>query len=173
MVCVGRLAPQKGHRYLIDAMPSVLSEHPGARLLMVGDGHLVRSLRERAEPLGDGVAFLGLRHDVPALLALSDVFVFPSLWEGVGLSLREAMIVGRPVVATNIPAHREYVIDGETGILVRAADPSALAEAILRVVGDPDEARAMGKRAAESTAGFDIRVTTRELEVVYEEVLGS
>jgi glycosyltransferase involved in cell wall biosynthesis len=171
ILSIGRLAPQKGHRYLLRAMADVVHECPTAQLLVAGEGHLATELRAIADPLGDHVRFLGLRHDVPALLARADLFVFPSLWEGVGNALREAMLLGRTVVATDIPAHREYLTDRIDGLLVAPADAEALASAILRLLREPEEAADIGKRAAETAARFDIRRTTRELESVYEEVL--
>jgi glycosyltransferase involved in cell wall biosynthesis len=172
ILTVGRLAPQKGHRYLLRAMGDVVHESPAAQLLVAGEGYLDTELRAIADPLGDHVRFLGLRRDVPALLTRADVFVFPSLWEGVGNALREAMLLAVPIVATDIPAHREYVRNGVDGLLVPPADAEELANAILRLLRDPDDAAAVGKRAAESAARFDIRITTRQLEAVYDEVLG-
>ncbi|MFL5767582.1 MAG: glycosyltransferase [Actinomycetota bacterium] len=171
LLSVGRLAPQKGHRYLLRAMGDVVHEFPDARLLLAGEGHLHEELRAVADPLGEHVRFLGLRSDVPALLRRSDVFVFPSLWEGVGTALREAMLLGRPVVASDIPAHREFVSNGVDGLLVPPADAEALAVAILRLLRDPGEAAAIGRRAAESAARFDIRRTTEELEAIYDDVI--
>jgi glycosyltransferase involved in cell wall biosynthesis len=169
---VGRLAPQKGQRYLLRAMGDVVHESPNAQLLLVGEGHLHEELRALADPLGEHVRFLGLRDDVAALLRRSDAFVFPSLWEGVGTALREAMLLGRPIVASDIPAHREFVTHGVDGLLVPPADAEALATAILRLLRDPEEAAAIGRRAAESAARFDIRRTTRELQAIYDEVIG-
>jgi glycosyltransferase involved in cell wall biosynthesis len=81
------------------------------------------------------------------------------------------MLLGKPVVATDIPAHRGYVTDGIDGLLVPPADAEALASAVLWLLRDPEEAASIGKRAAETAARFDIRRTTRELESVYDEVL--
>jgi glycosyltransferase involved in cell wall biosynthesis len=173
ILSVGRLAPQKGHRYLLRAMADVVHEYPSAQLLVAGEGHLADELKAIADPLGDHIRFLGVRRDVPALLVRADVFVFPSLWEGVGNALREAMLLGKPVIATDIPAHRGYVTDGIDGLLVPPADAEALASAVLRLLREPEEAAGIGKRAAETAARFDIHRTTRELESVYEEVLRS
>jgi glycosyltransferase involved in cell wall biosynthesis len=169
VLTVGRLAPQKGPRSLLRAMGDVVHEFPDARLLLAGEGHLGEELRALGDPLGEHVTFLGLRSDVPALLRRADVFVFPSLWDGT--ALREAMLLGRPVVASDIPAHREFVTHGVDGLLVPPADAEALATAILRLLRDPDEAAAIGRRAAESAARFDIRRTTEELEAIYDDVI--
>ena len=172
LLTVGRLAPQKGQRYLIDAMPRVLEEFPKAKLLVAGDGSLHRMLADRAVKLGDRIEFLGIRRDVPALLARADLFVFPSLWEGQGNALVEAMAVGPPIVATRIPAVLDTVRDGETAALARPGDPGALAEAMLRVLRDPAAGAAMAERAHHEAARFDIHDTTDQLMKVYDEVLG-
>lgn len=171
LLTVGRLAAQKGQRYLIDAMHAVLMEFPHARLLVAGEGSLRRMLEDRARPFGDRVAFLGAREDIPALLAHADLFVLPSLWEGQGSALIEAMAIGRPIVATKIPAVMDAVRDGETGVLARAGDSAGLAESMLRVLRDPKSAKAMAKRAQGESERFDITSTTRELEAVYDQVL--
>jgi glycosyltransferase involved in cell wall biosynthesis len=172
IVVVGRLSEQKGHRYLIDAMRDIVALRPRARLLVCGDGHLRRALEERARPLGDRVVFLGIRSDVPALVARAAAFVFPSLWEGQGNALLEAMAVGAPIVATDIPSTRGTVVDGEQAILVPPGDARALAEAILRVVDDPALARRLGEAASRRADDYDIERTTRDLEAVYARILG-
>ena len=156
IVCVGRLSEQKGHRFLLEAMREVLAVHPEARLLMAGDGHLRRQLEEQAAPLGDRVAFLGLREDVPALLASADLFVFPSLWEGQGNALLEAMTVGPATVATDIPSTRETVADGKEALLVAPANPGALAGAMLRALGDPGLAEGLVAAARIGAQNYDI-----------------
>ncbi|MEX1047539.1 MAG: glycosyltransferase [Actinomycetota bacterium] len=172
ILSVGRLAPQKGHRYLIDAMPKILAEYPGAVLLIAGDGYSRPVLEQRARPLGKSVTFLGIRSDVPSLLSRCDVFVFPSLWEGQGNALLEAMAVGGPIVATRIPAIEETLRHGEDAWLVDPANSEALAEGVLRMMADPAMAASMAKRAALASGRFDIHRTTMELESLYRDVLG-
>jgi glycosyltransferase involved in cell wall biosynthesis len=171
IVCVARLAPQKGHRFLIDAMAKVLTEFPAARLLLAGDGALRPELERRAAPFGDRVAFLGVRRDARALTARADAFVFPSLWEGQGNALLEAMAVGAPIVATKIPAVEETLRDGEDALLVPPRDAGALAEALLTLLRDPAHGRALGVAAGRAAERFDIAQTTRDLEAVYARVL--
>lgn len=128
-----RLHPQKGHRHLLEAAVGL----PGVRFVCVGDGELREALVRDAERLGvsDRVAFLGFREDMPALLRSCDLVVLPSLYEGLPLSLIEAMAAGRMVVATDIGGTRELVTHGETGILVPPGDPGALREAITAALG--------------------------------------
>jgi glycosyltransferase involved in cell wall biosynthesis len=151
LLCVARLDPQKGHPVLLDAMSLVLRREPEARLVLVGGGQqagedYVASLRRRAsQPDLDGrVLFAGERTDVPRLMAACDVFAMASHWEGFGLVFLEAMAAGKPVVATRVSAVPEVVVHGETGILAPPDDPSALAEALLDLVGDPAQRRRLG-----------------------------
>ncbi len=171
LLAVGRLAEQKGHRFLLEAMPAVLAANRDVRLLVAGDGHLHRSLRQQAAPLGDRVAFLGVREDVPALIASADVFVFPSLWEGQGNALLEAMAIGAPIVATAIPSTLETVAHEESALLVPPADTAALAAAVNRLLADRELAGRLGAAARARAAAYDIERTTRELESVYDRVI--
>ena len=171
LLCVGRLAEQKGYRFLLEAMPAILAEHPDARLLLAGDGHLLRALQEQAAPLGDRVNFLGIREDVPALVAAADLFVFPSLWEGQGNALLEAMAVGAAIVATDIPSTRETVTDGEHALLVPPGDATALAAAVNRLLAEPALAARQADAARVRAQDYDIERTTRDLEAVYGRLL--
>jgi len=145
---IARLTEQKGHRYLFAA----LAEEPALarlQLLVVGDGELKDELRRHGQSLGlsPRVHFLGARRDLGNLLAAIDVFVMPSLWEGLPLSLVLAMGAGVPVVATRIAGIPEVVQDGTSGLLVPPADAPALATALARVVSDPALRRCLGTTA--------------------------
>jgi glycosyltransferase involved in cell wall biosynthesis len=138
---VARLAPQKDHRTLIEAARLV----PEAEFVVAGDGELRDELERMAE--GARMRFLGMRDDVPELLASFDVFAFPSLFEGLCLAVIEAQAAGVPVVATPVGGIRETVVDGETGLLVPTEDPPALAAAIRRLLEDRPAAEAMAAEA--------------------------
>jgi glycosyltransferase involved in cell wall biosynthesis len=146
LVCVGRLADQKDHPTLLRA----LSLLPSDVVLLVVGGDPFGDGRNRLEALAasSGVAertyFLGIRHDVPDLLEASDLFVLPSLWEGLGLVFLEAMAVRLPIVASNVSAIPEVVEDGVSGWLVPPADPEALAAAILEACGNDADRLARG-----------------------------
>jgi glycosyltransferase involved in cell wall biosynthesis len=142
---VARLAPQKGHRHLLEAAVRV----PHGRFVIVGDGELRGALERRARELGiaDRVEFLGARDDVPDLLASFDVFAFPSLFEGLCVAVIEAQAAGVPVVATRVGGIRDTVVHGETGLLVPSGDADALAAAIRRLLRDRDEAAQMAREA--------------------------
>jgi glycosyltransferase involved in cell wall biosynthesis len=135
---IARLTEQKGHTYLFDALarePALADVH----LAVVGDGELRDDLRRRAEALGllPRVRFLGARRDLGNLLSAMDLFVLPSLWEGLPLSLVLAMGAGVPVVATNVAGVPEVVESDRTGLLVPPADPVELGRAMGRLVSDP------------------------------------
>ena len=148
---LGRLHRQKGHRYLLEASRKVVAEFPDAVFLIAGYGPLRGRLEAMARKAGlaEKVRFLGYRRDVPRILAALDIFVLPSLWEGMSNALLEAMAAAKPVVATKIDGNVEQVLHGETGLLVEPEDADALAEALLELCRDPDKAREMGRRGRE------------------------
>lgn len=145
----GRLMPQKGFIYLIRAIPFILQEYQHTWFVFVGDGPLQSELKGLAGELGiaDHCRFLGFREDIPGLLACFDIFVLPSLWEGLSITLLEAMAAGKPIVTTNIKGNREVITNGIDGLLVNPADPVALADAVINLIRDKERACAMGKRA--------------------------
>jgi glycosyltransferase involved in cell wall biosynthesis len=145
---IARLTEQKGHRYLFDALASQPSLS-GVHLLVVGGGELRDMLGRDAEAKGlsSRVHFLGARRDLGNLLAAMDVFVMPSLWEGLPLSMVLAMGAGVPVVATAVAGIPEVVADGRTGLLVGPADARALGRALEQLFVDPDLRRRMGADA--------------------------
>lgn len=146
---VGNLYPVKGQTYLLDAVPQVLETCPKTTFLLIGRGELEVPLKTKVKTLGieEKVRFLGLRHDVPKLLAIMDVFAMPSLSEGLSIALLEAMAAGKPVVVTHVGGNPELVVEGETGYLVPAGDAPSLAQAILALLGDPSRAARFGVRA--------------------------
>jgi glycosyltransferase involved in cell wall biosynthesis len=174
LLAIGRLAPQKGLKYLIAALPAVVRAHPRARLAIVGEGWLKPQLEEQARTLGvsEHVSFLGKRGDVSALLAACDVFVFPSLFEGLGVSLLEASYAGCACISTNTGPIPEIVTDGETGLLVPPGDSAALAAAIIRLAQQPEYAQQLGEAArARSLERFMLVDKVKQLEELYSRLL--
>ena len=161
-LAAGRLDTQKNHALLLHALP------PGCTLLLAGEGLLRAELEGMAPP---GVRFLGLRRDMPRLLAAADALALPSSWEGNPLTVMEAMAAGRAVVATSVGCVPELV-DAETGILVPPGDGAALKAALAALVADGDRARRMGlagaKRAAER---WDAPVMAGAYARLYERLL--
>jgi glycosyltransferase involved in cell wall biosynthesis len=143
---VAHCADHKGQRYLVAAAPAVLARHPGARLVIAGDGEVLGDLKAQAAELGvaDHVLFPGFRTDVPALLRAADVFCFPSHFEGLGTSVLDALAMRRPVVSTTAGGIPEMIESGVHGLLVPPRDPGALAAALSWMLEHPQEAAAMG-----------------------------
>jgi glycosyltransferase involved in cell wall biosynthesis len=156
---VAKLTEQKGHAILLRAMGSLLGQDSNLHVLIAGDGPLADALHAQAAgmPGGDRVRFLGVRSDVRAMLAAADLFVLPSLWEGLPMALLEAMAAGLPVVATAVSGTRDVVVDGVTGMLVPPGEELALADAIEQLITDRQTAEAMGsagrQRVAEEFSG--------------------
>ncbi len=139
LMTAGRLTPMKGQRYLVDAMPDIVARFPEVRLVLLGTGHLHEDLRRQAAALDveRHVYLLGHREDARMLLDAADVFVLPSLHEGMPMVVLEAMDAGLPVVATDTIGTAEVVVDGVTGLLVRPRDSPALGAALTRLLVDP------------------------------------
>ena len=169
---VARLDPQKGHAYLLRAWRQVSAALPEARLLVVGDGPLRGELQRQAGDLGleGSVIFTGRRKDVPRIMAALDVVTLPSLWEGFGLVLLEAMAVARPIIASRVSAIPEVVMDGETGLLVPPRDVNALAAALIELLRDHQQAAEMGRRGQERLEQeFTVERMVAQTEAVYEQ----
>jgi glycosyltransferase involved in cell wall biosynthesis len=148
LLAVGRLTEQKGHRYLLAALQSLLAEWPGLRCVIVGDGELREELPILAARLGVASAcvFTGVRADIPDLLQAADVVVLPSVSEGFPFVLLEALRAERPIVATCIEGVTELIQNERTGRLVPPRDAGALAGAVQALLRDPLGRRAMGDR---------------------------
>lgn len=167
---VARLVPQKGQKYLVEAAARVVATRPDVRFALVGDGPLRHEVMALAGALGiaDKIVITGIRKDVPRVLAASDLFVLSSLWEGMPLSLLEAMAAGCPTIATNVGGVAEVLKHGEVGMLVPPEDPAALAEAIGDYLDHPEKAQNVaeaGQRYAEQKYGMEAMI--RKWETVY------
>jgi glycosyltransferase involved in cell wall biosynthesis len=146
---VGRFVEQKGQAWLIEVVARLAPRRPDLRLALVGYGVLEDELRRRARRLGveDRVVFAVHRLDALRIVAASDVFAFPSLFEGLGVAALEAMWLGVPVVASGIPPMTEFIRDGETGLLAPPRDAAAIAAALERLIDDPALAARLAARA--------------------------
>ncbi len=170
---VGRLVPIKGLEWLLKAVPRVLVEFPQACFIIIGDGPMLDELKELAAELGISprVMFLGTRSDIPECLVALDIFVLPSLNEGMGRAVVEAMAVGCSVVATRVGGIPDIVADGSIGLLVPPRDDRALAEAILTLLQDHSRRAAYGEAARRRVDGrFDVETMVRNIERLYDEV---
>jgi glycosyltransferase involved in cell wall biosynthesis len=134
VLTVARMTEQKGHQYLLAAIPTVTAHEPDAHFIWVGDGPLESSLRSQAAQLGIDerrLIFAGWRQDIPRLLASADLFVLPSLFEGLPIVVLEAMAAGSAIVGTTVCGTREAIEDEVSGRLVEPANPAALATGII------------------------------------------
>jgi glycosyltransferase involved in cell wall biosynthesis len=136
---IGSLVPHKGHRHLLAALPRVFAERPEARLALFGDGPLEAELRRDCWERGlqTRVTFAGFRNDVARYLQAFDIFAHPSVEEGLGTSILDAMAARLPVVASRAGGIPEVVVHGETGWLVPPASPTELAGALITLLEDP------------------------------------
>ena len=170
ILTVGRLGEEKGHHYLLRAATLV----PQATLVIAGEGSLRQSLEAQARQLGidDRVKFLGHREDIQDLLAMCDVFVLPSLSEGLPVSVLEAMAASKPVIASAVGGNKEVVIHGETGLLVPPADPSALATAIQSILSDRELALRLATAGkARVQLQFSAKTMVERITQTYRELL--
>lgn len=147
---VGSLYPVKGHTFLLDAMPTVLERFPNTVLIIAGRGQLEVLLKDQAKRLGieHNIRLLGMRQDIPRLLALMDVFVLPSLSEGLSMALLEAMAAGKAIIATRVGGNPELVEEGKTGMLVTAEDATELAASLITMLEEPTTMHFFGRIGA-------------------------
>lgn len=173
---VGRQQPAKGQRYLIQAFVSVIGAHPRARLVVVGpEGASTAQLEEliRRNGLEQAAHLLGRRDDVPDLMKASDVFVLPSLWEGLPNAVIEAMASSLPVVASDIAPVREVVEADSTALLATPQDPSSLSEQMRRLAANRDERDRLGARGKQVfLENFTIGPVADRMVSLYEQLAG-
>ncbi len=145
---IGSLTAPKGHNYLIEAARIVLEKMDNVNFSIVGDGRRLDEFRQLVEDLSlsGKVKLLGFRSDIPQILSKWDIYVQPSLWEGLCITVVEAMASGLPIVATRVGGIPESVIDGHNGFLVPPENPEALASKILELAENPDLRARMGRR---------------------------
>jgi glycosyltransferase involved in cell wall biosynthesis len=172
---VARLDPVKGVGFLIEAMNSVCRELPQARLLVVGDGSEKAAYEKMVRDLGmaRSVIFTGFAEDVAVLLGSMDVFVLPSLNEGMGRVILEAMACRKPVIASCVGGIPELVQDGVTGLLVPPADPQALSLAILALLRSPGKAGTLAENGYRSLGErYTLAAMVKTIDGLYQEISG-
>jgi len=170
---VGRLTAVKGHRHLLDAARAVIDRCPKTVFVFLGAGELLGVLQRQAAALGieSNVRFAGWRPDVSLAMSAFDLFAFPSVNEGMGKALVEAMAMEKPVVASRIGGIADLVNDGVNGFLVPPSDPEALADRILFLMENPDTGRRMAAKAAETAAAYGSAAMVRKIEALYTDLL--
>lgn len=165
VLCVSRLVIDKGHRYLVEAAPHILAEHPRAHILIGGWGPLKESLETQAKALGveKRVRLLG-RVDGQEYLALADVYVDPSISTDLPIGIMEAMRESKAIVATSVGDIPIFVQDGMTGLIVLPGDASALSEAVAKLLDDRELRARYGSAAAEKVQGFSLEQYMRAFD---------
>jgi glycosyltransferase involved in cell wall biosynthesis len=174
VLTVGRMTEQKGHRHLLHAVPHIIRRHPDAYFLWGGVGPLWDSLRREVRQMGleERVHFLGQHEDVADLMCSSDLFVLPSLFEGLPLCALEAMDAGLPIVGTRVCGTNEVVEDGVTGLLVEPGEPVALAHAVNECLHNTERSMRWGDMGrVRALQRFTAKSMAHETSEVYSEVL--
>ena len=171
MLTVGELFPRKNQKVLIDAMKH-LKDLP-IHLVLCGNGILLEELQQQCRENGveERVHFAGYRRDIPNVMKDSDLYLFPSKREGLGLAGIEAMASGLPVVSSNINGILDYMIEGKTGHMCDPNDADAFARAILDLYHDPDKRREIGAFNVEQAKNFDQAHSAAALEEGYRQLL--
>ena len=170
---VGRLAEQKGYRFLLAAMPGVLKAIPGCELHLAGEGEEKAKLMAIADELGisSQVKFRGYLGNISEFLNELDLFISSSLWEGLPTAILEAIVAGVPVLATDIAGNRELIQDGRTGWLAQPADTHALARAILHAYHHPELCQQFALEARRILPQFSIQNVAEQYAQLYQRLL--
>ena len=167
---VTRLMPAKGNRFLVDAAPKVLWNHPGVRFFVIGEGELQQTLQDQARALGlgDRFVFTGFTRDVAGALSALDIVVFPSLAEGTPLTAFETLAMGKPIVATDADGLVDVLTNRIDALVVPKANADALSRAINELLESPELAARLGAEARKTGARYDIATFVRKMERLYE-----
>jgi glycosyltransferase involved in cell wall biosynthesis len=170
---VGRLVPVKGFEFLIEAAKYIISKHPDTLFIFTGDGHLKQNLEKKAFDLGinENIIFLGWSDDVPKIISIYNVFALPSLNEGMGRVLVEAMALGKPIVASKIGGIPDLVIHEKNGFLVPPKNPKELAKYIQILLEDEEKRERMGRAGKEIALNFSAEAIIAKTSELYNELL--
>lgn len=170
---VGRLDPIKSYDTFLYCAKEVISEFPDLRFLLVGDGPMRKNLEELSTKLGlqEKVTFIGERLDIPELLNIMDIFVLPSLSEGLSNTILEAMASGLPIITTRVGGNPEIIIDGETGFLVPPTDYQSLSKVLIQLLKAPSLAKKIGLAGQErAKRHFSLSKMVSSYEALYKEL---
>ena len=174
LAVIAQLIPRKGHRFLLQALPDLLKQFPGVRVLFFGQGPMEAELRKQVNDLGleQTVTFAGFRTDLPRVLPCLDLVVHPALMEGLGISLLQAAGAGVPILAVNAGGMPEVVRDGQNGLLVPPGDVDALAQAIRHLLSDPELRVRMGEAGRKLVSQeFSVEAMVEGNLAVYRDLL--
>ncbi len=171
---VARFTEQKGLKYFVEAAKLIKEQIPNCKFIIVGDGELKNSLIKFAQNIGiyQEIIFTGYRVDAVSILSIFDIFVLPSLWEGMPYTILEAMALKKPVVATNVFGNSEIVLNGKTGNLVSPRDSLAISKAVIALLKNKEKAKKMGENGFHRIkTDFSGKKMTEKIEHIYLELL--
>jgi glycosyltransferase involved in cell wall biosynthesis len=171
---VGRLVPEKGFQYLFQAAPTIIEKFPHVKFLIIGEGPFRKELEDLSRDLGiqSHVVFTGKREDMKALYDRMDIFVLPSLNEGMPMSILEAMAAQRPVIGTAVGGVPALVIPEQTGLLVQPADSAGLTGALIRLMNDSDLRTSLAERAHKLVfENYSAQSMTTKYCSLYDEII--
>jgi len=170
---VGRLVTVKGPEYLLEASRFILPAYPDTFFVFTGDGELREHLEQQARDTGveGNTLFLGWRNDAARIISIFDIFVLPSLNEGMGRVLVEAMALGKPIVASNIGGIPDLVIPGKNGFLVPPKNPEQLAKYIQILLSDTERREKMGLSGEETAGNFSHELMVKKIAELYREIM--
>jgi glycosyltransferase involved in cell wall biosynthesis len=162
---IGKWRPEKGQIYLIWALPEILKKFPQTTLVLVGGGENRKKLSELAKSTGveKNVLLLDERGDIPEILKTFDIFLNPSLYEGLSNSILEAMAAQVPIVASDIPSNTEIIENKKSGLLVPVMDGREIAEAVIEILSNPDLGKNLSAAAFQNVQNFSIEKTVEKL----------
>lgn len=173
---IGRLSPVKGYRVFIEAMRDILAGHHMVQAIIIGDGPEESELKKQVLSLGieESVRILKSDPDTAKYLAMMDIFVFPSIKEGLGLSLLEAMASGKACIASDIGGIKDLIKDGSTGLLFPTGNAKILSDSVIRLLGDDGLRKHLGEGARSLAAkGFSLKTMADNVINLYKKVLRS
>lgn len=169
----GRLTHVKGHRYLIEAAGKIVDVRPDTTFVFLGDGELLDELKNMASRLGieENVKFLGWRSDVAEVMSTFDIFVLPSLNEGMGRVLVEAMALGKPIVASDVGGITDLIVDGKNGFLVPTGNVETMVARIDDLLENPEKRKKMGKNGKSRSVNYSSDLMVKKIDRLYRAVL--
>ncbi|WP_340371771.1 glycosyltransferase [Peribacillus sp. FSL E2-0218] len=169
LIHIGRFSPQKNHDFLINVFSRVATEKSNVRLRLVGDGELRKQIEDKVILMGivDRVEFLGIREDIPNLLAESDIFLMSSNWEGLPLTILEAMASGLPIIATEVGGIPDVAKHNSNAILVPRENKDLFYKAVVSLIDDINLRNSMSEKSFLLSREFDIRVAEKQYEELY------
>lgn len=168
--CVARFNTQKNHKLLIEAFKDAQNKYPNIKLVLIGDGHLRKDIEKQIESydLKNKVILNGDSNDVLTWLRKTDIFVLSSDYEGLPLSLLEAMSVGLPVVATGVGGVTDVLVNGREGIIVPPKNSKELSNALVTLASNKERRSIMGQKAREKALEFDVRKMSEKYGEIYK-----